>query len=172
MKPLRASSPALAAALALASLPAVGCASLASSPSWTGGGLALSAPAREAEEEARVVKERERAAREPREIGAKHILIMHAGSKSKPPSVTRTKEQARQRAQECLVRVRSGEDFDKLVKEYSDEPGAADRNGDLGVFEKGTMVRQFADAAFALKVGEVSEVVETPFGFHIIKRTE
>lgn len=160
----------LAAALSAPLL--AGCASLASSPAWTGGGLAVAAPLREAEEDARAERERVRAAREPREIGAKHILVMHAESKSKPPSVTRTKEQARQRAQQCLVRVRSGEAFDALVKEYSDEPGAADRSGDLGVFEKGTMVRQFSDAAFALKIGEVSEVVETPFGFHIIKRTE
>ena len=163
----------LLAAAALAVTPlALGCASLATSPSWTGGGLALSAPLREAEEEARVEKERERSAREPREIGAKHILVMHLESKSKPPSLTRTKEEARKRAQQCLVRVRSGESFDTLVKEYSDEPGAADRAGDLGVFEKGTMVKQFSDAAFSLKIGEVSEVVETPFGFHIIKRTE
>lgn len=156
----------------LASPLAVGCASLASSPPWTGGGLAVAAPMREAEEDARVEKERQRSAREPREIGAKHILLMHAESKSKPPSVVRTKAEARARAQQCLLRVRSGEPFDALVKEYSDEPGAADRGGDLGVFAKGTMVKQFADAAFALKIGEVSEVVETPFGFHIIKRTE
>ncbi len=150
----------------------VGCASLASSPAWTGGGLALSAPVREAEEEARVEKDRVRAAREPREIGAKHILVMHAESKSKPPTVTRSKDEGRKRAQQALVRIRSGEAFDALVKEYSDEPGAADRAGDLGVFEKGTMVKQFSDAAFSLKIGEVSEVVETPFGFHLIKRTE
>ena len=109
----------------------VGCASLASSPAWTGGGLALSAPVREAEEEARVEKDRVRAAREPREIGAKHILVMHAESKSKPPTVTRSKDEGRKRAQQALVRIRSGEAFDALVKEYSDEPGAADRAGDL-----------------------------------------
>jgi parvulin-like peptidyl-prolyl isomerase len=160
------------AAVALLAAGSSGCASLASSPSWTGGGLAVSAPVREAEAEARAEKERERAAREPREIGAKHILVMHAESKSKPPSVTRSKAEAKKRAQECLLKIRGGEPFDALVKEYSDEPGAADRAGDLGVFEKGTMVKQFADAAFSLKIGEVSEVVETPFGFHIIKRTE
>jgi parvulin-like peptidyl-prolyl isomerase len=59
-----------------------------------------------------------------------------------------------------------------MVKEYTDEPGGAERGGDLGVFDRGLMVKPFADAAFALKVGEVSEVVETKYGFHVIKRTE
>ena len=59
-----------------------------------------------------------------------------------------------------------------MVKQYTDEPGGAERSGDLGTFERGTMVKPFADAAFGLKVGEVSEVVETKYGFHIIRRTE
>jgi len=59
-----------------------------------------------------------------------------------------------------------------MVKAYSDEPGAVERAGDLGVFDRSQMVKPFADMAFALKVGEVSEIVETVYGFHIIKRTE
>ena len=97
---------------------------------------------------------------------------MHARSKSKPESVTRTREEARARADEALRKIRGGAAFEEIVKQYSDEPGSAERSGDLGTFERGQMVKAFADAAFALKVGEVSEIVETPFGFHIIKRTE
>jgi len=86
--------------------------------------------------------------------------------------VTRTREEARKRAQECLVQIRSGADFDDMVARCSDEPGAAERGGDLGVFERTSMVKGFSDVAFALKIGEVSELVETPYGFHIVKRTE
>jgi parvulin-like peptidyl-prolyl isomerase len=152
--------------------PSLGCGPLATSPAWVGGGLAVTQPIREAEEEARVDAEAEALAKQPKEIGARHVLVMHAESQRKPEGVDRTRAEARKRAEECLLKLRSGADFGAMVKEYSDEPGAAERGGDLGVFERNSMVKGFADAAFSLRVGEVSEIVETPFGFHIIKRTE
>jgi parvulin-like peptidyl-prolyl isomerase len=158
--------------IAAALIALVGCRTLATSPSWTGGGMVMTAPEREAKEEADAAKERETVSKQPNEIGAKHILVMHAQSQSKPESVTRTREEAKKRAQDALLKIRGGSDFDQMVKEYTDEPGGAERGGDLGIFERSNMVKAFGDAAFGLKVGEVSEVVETPFGFHIIKRTE
>lgn len=167
--------PRIASALApfaLLALSATACGTLATSPAWVGSGLEIVAPQREAEEEATAERERQIIARQPTEIGARHILIMHAQSKSKPPSVTRTRDEARTRAEQVLVKATSGTPFEELVSEYSDEPGAAERKGDLGVFDRAQMVKPFADAAFSLQVGQVSGIVETPFGFHVIKRTE
>lgn len=148
------------------------CTTLATSPDWVSGELAESAPIRAAAEQEREDREWARLAAQPKQVGAKHILVMHAQSKSKPEGVTRTREQARARAAEALAKIRAGAEFDASVKEYTDEPGGAERNGDLGVFERTAMVKSFSDAAFALSVGQVSELVETVYGFHIIKRTE
>ncbi|MBK6519355.1 MAG: peptidylprolyl isomerase [Polyangiaceae bacterium] len=148
------------------------CTTVTSSPSWVGGTLAEGAPARIEKEEAELKRETESILKEPKTIGAKHILVMHNDSERKPPTVNRTKAEAKKRAEEAQAKAKAGEPFDKLVMQYSDEPGASERAGDLGVFEKKVMVKTFSDAAFKLKVGDVSEVVETPFGFHVIMRTE
>ena len=160
-------------AAALAAVGAtVGCGAIATTPSWLGGGMAVSGPIRTAHRAKAEAEERTELATQPDEIRARHILVMHAKSKAKPDGVERTREQALERAQECLEKLRAGEELDKLVGEYSDEPGAAERNGDLGSFRREVMVQAFSDAAFKLKVGEISEVVETPYGFHIIQRTK
>ena len=105
-------------------------------------------------------------------IGASHVLIQYKGSLRAGPSVTRTKEEAKKLAADISAKAKKGQDFAALAKQYSDEPGAKDRAGSLGKFGKGQMVKPFEDAAFALKPGDVSGVVETDFGFHVIKRTE
>ncbi|PJW18139.1 peptidylprolyl isomerase [Geobacillus sp. WSUCF-018B] len=75
-------------------------------------------------------------------------------------------------AKEVKAKLEKGEDFAKLAKEYSQDPGSASNGGDLGWFGPGKMVKEFEDAAYKLKVGEVSDPVKTDYGYHIIKVTD
>jgi hypothetical protein len=104
-------------------------------------------------------------------FGAKHLLVMYQGSMRAASTITRTKAEARARAELAVVKSRTGTPFEELVREFSDEPGAAKRGGDLGTFRRGQMVPEFQAAVDALKVGEISGVFETPFGFHVALRT-
>lgn len=87
-----------------------------------------------------------------KEVQASHILVSD-----------------RKKADKILAEIRGGLDFNEAAKKYTEEPGGKERAGDLGYFTQGEMVEPIETAAFALKVGEVSEVVQTQFGFHIIK---
>ena len=78
----------------------------------------------------------------------------------------------RTKIETILQRVRAGEDFAKLADELTEDPSGKGKGGDLGWFGRGVMVKPFEDTAFALKPGEISGVVETPFGFHIVKLEE
>ncbi len=160
----------LALALSIAPL-AMGCGSLATSPEWVGGGLAVAAPERAAAEESKAEAKRQLIASQPKIISARHLLVTYAGSAG-DSGATRSREEAQQRAQKALLEVRGGKPFEDVVREYTEEPGGAERGGLLDPFPRDRVVEPFADAAFALKVNQVSEVVETKFGFHVIKRVE
>jgi peptidyl-prolyl cis-trans isomerase C len=97
-------------------------------------------------------------------VRASHILI-----RTPENADAKTKQDARTKAADVLKQVKDGKDFGELAKEYSQDPGSAANGGDLGYFAQGQMVGPFEQAAFALKPGDVSDVVETPFGFHVIK---
>jgi NIMA-interacting peptidyl-prolyl cis-trans isomerase 1 len=105
-------------------------------------------------------------------VAASHLLVAYVGSMRADPGVKRTKEEAKQRATEMLGRAKRGEDFAKLAADNSDDPSAKRNMGSLGRFTREQMVKPFADAAFALKPGQLSDLVETAFGYHVIKRTE
>lgn len=110
--------------------------------------------------------------RDEQKIGASHVLVAYGGARGAAATVTRSKDQAHKRAEEALKKAKGGTDFAALAKQYSDDPGSGPKGGDLGQFARGAMVKPFADAAFALKPGEVSGIVESDFGFHVIKRTQ
>jgi parvulin-like peptidyl-prolyl isomerase len=76
------------------------------------------------------------------------------------------------KAKSLFDRVKKGEDFGALAKEFSDDPGSKERGGDLDFFAKDQMVPEFAEAAFALKKNEVSQPVRSQFGYHVIKATD
>ncbi len=101
------------------------------------------------------------------EVKAAHILLSVAKDADQD-----TIDKRRTFAEELLKQLREGADFAALAKANSDDKSNADKGGDLGTFGRGIMVGAFEDAAFALQPGQISDVVQTPFGFHIIKVSE
>ncbi len=101
------------------------------------------------------------------ELRARHILLGY------PQGATQQqRDSVRARAEALRARIRSGESFEALARQVSEDPGSAAQGGDLGFFSRGEMVRPFEEAAFSLEPGEVSEVVESPFGLHLIRVEE
>jgi len=101
--------------------------------------------------------------KQPEQIKASHILI-----KVDAKADEAKKAEARQKIEEVQQKLKDGGDFAALAKEYSEGPSSA-KGGDLGYFRRGQMVKPFEEAALALKPNEVSDVVETRFGYHLIK---
>ena len=101
------------------------------------------------------------------EIRASHILIPYRTPDGKEDTTS-----ARAKIDSILTKIKNGADFAEMAKEYSQDPGSKDKGGDLGFFKRRQMVKEFDDAAFNLKVGEVSGVIKTRFGYHLIKVTD
>ncbi|MFO0758250.1 MAG: peptidylprolyl isomerase [Byssovorax sp.] len=104
-------------------------------------------------------------------VGAIHILIAYKGAAGAPPTVTRTKDEARKLAVELRERILDNKaTFEELVPKYTDDALSRNTGGAVGSFERYAMPRPFSDAAFGMQVGSLSEAVETERGFHIIRR--
>ncbi|MEA2463712.1 MAG: peptidyl-prolyl cis-trans isomerase [Acidobacteriota bacterium] len=107
------------------------------------------------------------------QVKARHILIAFKGSPAAQEGKTElTEEQAKAKAEDIRKQLAGGASFDELAKKESDDVGSGARGGDLGQFGRGQMVPEFEKAAFDAKVGEVTPVVRTQFGYHIIKVDE
>ena len=105
------------------------------------------------------------------EVAASHILISYKGADRADSKISRTKTEAKKEAERIRgLILNQDKDFAEMAKKYSDGPSGP-KGGDLGSFKFEVMTKSFSQAAFALELDEVSEVVETEFGFHIIKRT-
>ena len=104
--------------------------------------------------------------KQPERVKASHILI-----KVEPQADAAQKAEAQKKIDLVQAKLKKGEDFGALAKEYSEGPSGP-KGGELGYFTRGQMVKPFEDAAFAMKPGEVSGVVETQFGYHLIKVTD
>lgn len=100
----------------------------------------------------------------PEQVRASHVLIRTGEGIDEAA--------ARNRAEDVLAKARGGADFAALAKQHSQDESNSQTGGDLGPFGRGAMVPEFEEAAFALEPGQISDVVQTPFGFHIIKLTE
>ena len=106
------------------------------------------------------------------EIQVSHILIQSKDSPQATSGITRTKEEAKVKADEIRKTLTAG-NFATIAKKDSEDPGSKDQGGDLGWFGKGQMVQAFEDEAYRMKVGEVSQPIATEFGYHILyKRAE
>jgi peptidyl-prolyl cis-trans isomerase C len=111
------------------------------------------------------------------EVRARHILIstqpQPPGPNAKPGEQPKalSKDEARKKAEEVLAKARKGEDFAALAKQYSDDSSSKEKGGEY-TFGRGQMVPEFEKAAFSMKPGEISDLVETQFGYHIIKLEE
>ena len=105
------------------------------------------------------------------EVHAAHLVVSFKGAERAPSGVGRTREEARARAEEAAARIAAGDPWETVVRTYTDGPGRDD-GGDLGWFARGQLAEPLDAATFALDPGSATAVIETPRGFHILRRLE
>ncbi|HXT12787.1 MAG TPA: peptidylprolyl isomerase [Candidatus Angelobacter sp.] len=108
---------------------------------------------------------------QPEMVRASHILLMTEDPKTHEPLPPAEKEAKRKEMEGILKQARAGTNFAELAKKYSEDPGSKDNGGEY-TFPRGQMVPEFEKAAFALQPGQISDIIETKYGFHIIKLSE
>jgi len=108
---------------------------------------------------------------EPNKVRAKHILILNAEGAKETLGILRSNDEAKEEIAKLLERAKDGEDFAELAMRYSEDQGSKDIGGEY-TFGRGRMVPEFEETTFNLNVGEISDVVETSYGYHIIKLEE
>jgi len=106
----------------------------------------------------------------PDTIGLKHIMVAYQGALLAPFSITRSKDEAKQRTQEILDRLKKGEAWDALAKKYSDDKSTSASGGDLGIIPLNIIPTELEGVAFTSPLNQVSGIVESPGGFHILLR--
>ncbi len=109
---------------------------------------------------------------EPETAHVRHILLMTIDPANHTSLSTNTIAAKRKQIDEILKRAKAGEDFGALAKQYSEDPGSRENNGELPDFPRGQMVPEFEAAAFSLSANQISDVITTQFGYHIIKMIE
>jgi len=105
----------------------------------------------------------QKAYQQDKTASVRHILLLTQGKSDQE------KQAIRQKMEEILARAKSGEDFAGLAKQYSEDPGSKDKGGLYEDFGRGQMVKPFEEAAFSVPIGQISDIVETQYGYHIIQ---
>jgi peptidyl-prolyl cis-trans isomerase C len=112
----------------------------------------------------------------PEMVRSSHILIKFPGDpfayEKRPPIPDDQKKQMRKKADEILAKIKAGQDFAELAKRYSEDPKTASKGGDIDFQTRKGVVAPYGDAIWSMEIGQVSGIVETPFGYHVIKVTD
>ena len=103
-------------------------------------------------------------------VAVSHIFITFADRDGCPPTITRGRSEAHEMARRAVLRFNHGEDFATLAREYSDDPHAQENGGYLGIVRHGDLMFSLEANSMRLAEGQISRIIETPYGFHILKR--